>query len=194
MLSLLSWSHSENLIITTHSLPSIRGWSYWVWLWIARYINITTAKYPSRTQNNCCLGPFSQFVRYNDSFGHWSLTENAHGILCLLASQLTCKRRISLPNFIQSSSWVLRILVAFTNFIDFVTGNGSAEQLKQVFTSSGQSYGGLVLDLHSNRLGPTALFHVCLMFSFIFFFYLVISIALHYLKFSPLFVHAISIN
>ena len=35
------------------------------------------------------------------------------------------------------------------------------ERLKQVFASSGQNYGALVLDLHGNRLGPTALFQVC---------------------------------
>ncbi|XP_073150309.1 protein TONSOKU isoform X2 [Henckelia pumila] len=40
-------------------------------------------------------------------------------------------------------------------------GNGTAEKLKQVFTSSGQSYGGLVLNLHCNQLGPTALFQIC---------------------------------
>ncbi|XP_022884500.1 protein TONSOKU [Olea europaea var. sylvestris] len=51
--------------------------------------------------------------------------------------------------------------VAVLDLSHNLLGNGSAEQLKQVFTSSGQSYGGLVLDLHSNRLGPTALFHIC---------------------------------
>ncbi|KAF3650623.1 putative 40S ribosomal protein S18-like [Capsicum annuum] len=40
-------------------------------------------------------------------------------------------------------------------------GNGTIEKLKQVFTSSGQKYGGLTLDLHSNRLGSTALFQIC---------------------------------
>ncbi|XP_075510488.1 protein TONSOKU [Primulina tabacum] len=40
-------------------------------------------------------------------------------------------------------------------------GNGTAEKLKQVFMSSGQSYGGLVLNLHCNQLGPTALFQIC---------------------------------
>ncbi|KAL7102122.1 hypothetical protein ACP275_08G099500 [Erythranthe tilingii] len=40
-------------------------------------------------------------------------------------------------------------------------GNGTVEKLKQVFISSGQSYGGLVLNLHSNRLGPAALFQIC---------------------------------
>lgn len=34
------------------------------------------------------------------------------------------------------------------------------EKLKKVFTSSHQSYGGLALDLHCNRFGPTALFQV----------------------------------
>ncbi|VFQ96085.1 unnamed protein product [Cuscuta campestris] len=40
-------------------------------------------------------------------------------------------------------------------------GNGTMEKLKKVFTASHQSYGGLALDLHSNRFGPTALFQVC---------------------------------
>lgn len=39
-------------------------------------------------------------------------------------------------------------------------GNGTVEKLQQVFISSGQKYGGLVLDLHCNRFGPTALFQV----------------------------------
>ncbi|XP_055832126.1 protein TONSOKU isoform X3 [Solanum dulcamara] len=40
-------------------------------------------------------------------------------------------------------------------------GNGTIEKLKQVFTASGQKYGGLTLDLHCNRLGSTALFQIC---------------------------------
>ncbi|XP_030498688.2 protein TONSOKU [Cannabis sativa] len=42
-----------------------------------------------------------------------------------------------------------------------VLGNVTMEKLQQVFTSSGQKYGGLTLDLHCNRFGPTALFQVC---------------------------------
>ncbi|KAK4416756.1 protein TONSOKU [Sesamum alatum] len=40
-------------------------------------------------------------------------------------------------------------------------GNGTVEKLKQVFISSGQNYGGLVINLHNNRLGPAALFQIC---------------------------------
>ncbi|KAK4359818.1 hypothetical protein RND71_022047 [Anisodus tanguticus] len=40
-------------------------------------------------------------------------------------------------------------------------GNGTMEKLKRVFTSSGQNYGGLTLDLHCNRLGSTVLFQIC---------------------------------
>ncbi|KAL2342941.1 hypothetical protein Fmac_004226 [Flemingia macrophylla] len=40
-------------------------------------------------------------------------------------------------------------------------GNGTIEKLQNVFTASGQSYGGLTLDLHCNRFGPTALFQIC---------------------------------
>ncbi|XP_062096975.1 protein TONSOKU [Humulus lupulus] len=40
-------------------------------------------------------------------------------------------------------------------------GNVTMEKLQRVFTSSGQKYGGLTLDLHCNLFGPTALFQVC---------------------------------
>ncbi|XP_025985410.1 protein TONSOKU-like isoform X3 [Glycine soja] len=40
-------------------------------------------------------------------------------------------------------------------------GNGTIEKLQKVFTASGQSYGGLTLDLHCNRFGPTSLFQIC---------------------------------
>ncbi|XAR73209.1 hypothetical protein NMG60_11007107 [Bertholletia excelsa] len=40
-------------------------------------------------------------------------------------------------------------------------GNGTVEKLQQVFTTSGQNYGSLILDLHCNRFGPTALFQIC---------------------------------
>ncbi|GAB2283147.1 hypothetical protein Dimus_017676 [Dionaea muscipula] len=40
-------------------------------------------------------------------------------------------------------------------------GNGTMEKLKEVFASSGQNYGGLVLDLHQNLFGATALFQIC---------------------------------
>ncbi|XP_028797698.1 LOW QUALITY PROTEIN: protein TONSOKU-like [Neltuma alba] len=40
-------------------------------------------------------------------------------------------------------------------------GNGTMEKLQKVFVASGQSYGGLTLDLHCNRFGPTALFQIC---------------------------------
>ncbi|KAK8618830.1 hypothetical protein V6N13_132809 [Hibiscus sabdariffa] len=41
-------------------------------------------------------------------------------------------------------------------------GNGTMEKLQQFFSSSGQKYGGLTLDLHCNRFGPTSLFQVFL--------------------------------
>ncbi|KAL3824491.1 hypothetical protein ACJIZ3_020520 [Penstemon smallii] len=40
-------------------------------------------------------------------------------------------------------------------------GNGTVEKLKQVFVSPGQSHWGLILNLHSNQLGPAALYHIC---------------------------------
>ncbi|XP_042025536.1 protein TONSOKU-like isoform X2 [Salvia splendens] len=40
-------------------------------------------------------------------------------------------------------------------------GNLTVENLRQVFMSSGQNYGGLILNLHNNCLGPAALFQIC---------------------------------
>ncbi|TVU28893.1 hypothetical protein EJB05_20430 [Eragrostis curvula] len=40
-------------------------------------------------------------------------------------------------------------------------GNQTIERLQHIFASSGQTYGGLTLDLHCNRFGPTALFQIC---------------------------------
>ncbi|XP_028554658.1 protein TONSOKU isoform X2 [Dendrobium catenatum] len=40
-------------------------------------------------------------------------------------------------------------------------GNETMEKIQQIFTSSNQKYGGLTLDLHCNRFGPTALFQIC---------------------------------
>ncbi|KAK9110442.1 hypothetical protein Sjap_018502 [Stephania japonica] len=40
-------------------------------------------------------------------------------------------------------------------------GNETMEKLQQIFLSSSQKYGGLTLDLHCNRLGPTSLFQIC---------------------------------
>ncbi|RZC81309.1 hypothetical protein C5167_043869 [Papaver somniferum] len=40
-------------------------------------------------------------------------------------------------------------------------GNETMEKLQQIFVSSSQKYGGLTLDLHCNRFGPTALFQIC---------------------------------
>ncbi|KAG6496838.1 hypothetical protein ZIOFF_044710 [Zingiber officinale] len=40
-------------------------------------------------------------------------------------------------------------------------GNETIEKIQQIFNSSNQKYGGLTLDLHCNRFGPTALFQIC---------------------------------
>ncbi|KAJ1698650.1 hypothetical protein LUZ63_007162 [Rhynchospora breviuscula] len=40
-------------------------------------------------------------------------------------------------------------------------GNDTIEKLQKIFTSSSQKYGGLMLDMHCNRFGPTALFQIC---------------------------------
>lgn len=46
-------------------------------------------------------------------------------------------------------------------------GNGTMEKLHDIFTLSGQKFGGLMLDLHRNRFGPTALFQVSNYFNFL---------------------------
>ncbi|XP_024992039.1 protein TONSOKU [Cynara cardunculus var. scolymus] len=51
--------------------------------------------------------------------------------------------------------------VATLNLSHNLLGNETMEKLKQVFMSSSQKYGGLVLDLHCNRFGPTSLFQIC---------------------------------
>ncbi|KAK2988279.1 hypothetical protein RJ640_016859 [Escallonia rubra] len=51
--------------------------------------------------------------------------------------------------------------VALLNLSHNLLGNETMEKLQQVFISSSQKYGGLVLDLHCNRFGPTALFQIC---------------------------------
>ncbi|XP_071722199.1 LOW QUALITY PROTEIN: protein TONSOKU [Rutidosis leptorrhynchoides] len=56
---------------------------------------------------------------------------------------------------------LMRKTVAMLDFSHNLLGNGTMEKLKQIFTSSGQSYGDLTLDLHCNRFGPTALFQIC---------------------------------
>ncbi|ONK61173.1 uncharacterized protein A4U43_C08F26980 [Asparagus officinalis] len=40
-------------------------------------------------------------------------------------------------------------------------GNETMEKLQQMFSASTQKYGGLTLDLHCNRFGPTSLFQIC---------------------------------
>ncbi|KAI0525180.1 hypothetical protein KFK09_004572 [Dendrobium nobile] len=40
-------------------------------------------------------------------------------------------------------------------------GNETMKKIQQIFTSSNQKYGGLTLDLHCNRFGPTTLFQIC---------------------------------
>ncbi|XP_048233146.1 protein TONSOKU isoform X2 [Ricinus communis] len=50
--------------------------------------------------------------------------------------------------------------VAMIDLSHNILGNGTMEKLQQLLTS-GQKYGGLTLDLHCNRFGPTALFQIC---------------------------------
>ncbi|XP_076941342.1 protein TONSOKU-like [Bidens hawaiensis] len=51
--------------------------------------------------------------------------------------------------------------IAALNLSHNLLGNVTMEKLKHLFLSSSQKYGGLVLDLHCNRFGPTALFQIC---------------------------------
>ncbi|KAJ0098287.1 hypothetical protein Patl1_27847 [Pistacia atlantica] len=51
--------------------------------------------------------------------------------------------------------------VAMLDLSHNLLGNGTMEKLQQFFSSSGQKYGDLTLDLHCNRFGPTALFQIC---------------------------------
>ncbi|KAK8271273.1 hypothetical protein V6Z12_D11G252100 [Gossypium hirsutum] len=51
--------------------------------------------------------------------------------------------------------------VALLDLSHNLLGNGTMEKLQRFFSSSGQKYGDLTLDLHCNRFGPTALFQIC---------------------------------
>ncbi|XP_042495456.1 protein TONSOKU [Macadamia integrifolia] len=51
--------------------------------------------------------------------------------------------------------------IAMLDLSHNLLGNETMEKLKQIFMSSDQKYGGLTLDLHCNRFGPTALFQIC---------------------------------
>ncbi|KAJ1281342.1 hypothetical protein BS78_04G298800 [Paspalum vaginatum] len=51
--------------------------------------------------------------------------------------------------------------VAVLDLSHNLLGNQTIERLQHIFASSSHTYGGLTLDLHCNRLGPTALFQIC---------------------------------
>lgn len=51
--------------------------------------------------------------------------------------------------------------IAMLDLSHNMLGNRTIESLQKIFASSGQTYGGLTLDLHCNRFGPTALFQIC---------------------------------
>ncbi|XP_057544587.1 protein TONSOKU isoform X1 [Amaranthus tricolor] len=51
--------------------------------------------------------------------------------------------------------------ISMLNLSHNMLGNATMERLKQALTSLGQKYGALVLDLHCNLFGPTALFQIC---------------------------------
>ncbi|CAM0943633.1 unnamed protein product [Alopecurus aequalis] len=51
--------------------------------------------------------------------------------------------------------------IAMLDLSHNMLGNQTIERLQEIFASSSQTYGGLTLDLHCNRFGPTALFQIC---------------------------------
>ncbi|XP_010247270.1 PREDICTED: protein TONSOKU [Nelumbo nucifera] len=51
--------------------------------------------------------------------------------------------------------------IALLDLSHNLLGNETMEKLHKIFKSSSQKYGGLTLDLHCNRFGPTALFQIC---------------------------------
>uniref|UniRef100_A0ACD5YV70 Uncharacterized protein n=1 Tax=Avena sativa TaxID=4498 RepID=A0ACD5YV70_AVESA len=51
--------------------------------------------------------------------------------------------------------------IAMLDLSHNMLGNQTIERLQEIFSSSSQTYGGLTLDLHCNRFGPTALFQIC---------------------------------
>ncbi|KAK1620651.1 hypothetical protein QYE76_026168 [Lolium multiflorum] len=51
--------------------------------------------------------------------------------------------------------------IAMLDLSHNMLGNQTIERLQDIFASSSQTYGGLTLDLHCNRFGPTALFQIC---------------------------------
>ncbi|XP_043698218.1 protein TONSOKU [Telopea speciosissima] len=51
--------------------------------------------------------------------------------------------------------------IAMLDLSHNLLGNETMEKLKQIFMLSDQKYGGLTLDFHCNRFGPTALFQIC---------------------------------
>ncbi|OMO98309.1 Leucine-rich repeat, ribonuclease inhibitor subtype [Corchorus olitorius] len=51
--------------------------------------------------------------------------------------------------------------VAMLDLSHNLLGNTTMEKFQQFFSLSDQKYGGLTLDLHCNRFGPTALFQIC---------------------------------
>ncbi|WOK94400.1 protein TONSOKU isoform X1 [Canna indica] len=51
--------------------------------------------------------------------------------------------------------------VAVLDISHNMLGNETMEKIQLIFNSSRQKYGGLTLDLHCNRFGPTALFQIC---------------------------------
>lgn len=58
------------------------------------------------------------------------------------------------------SAMVALKTVAVIDLSHNMLGNETMKRLQQVFMASGQTYGGLLLDLHCNRLGPSALFQI----------------------------------
>ncbi|KAL6551954.1 hypothetical protein OROGR_008108 [Orobanche gracilis] len=122
--------------------------------WIEVSIGVMVAKHVMKLYIDCCEelleSPNLNVVRelYN--------LEVSEDEIVVSDCQLRDVSVIPLLNALQLHK-TLAVLDLSHNFL----GNETVEKLKQVFISFGQNYGGLVLNLHSNQLGPAALFQIC---------------------------------
>lgn len=84
--------------------------------------------------------------------GTWNFFSNDYFLLKLIL----LFRNMHMPSLNIYWQYILTIL----KILFHVVGNETIEKIQQIFNSSNQKYGGLTLDLHCNRFGPTALFQV----------------------------------
>ncbi|KAL6523140.1 hypothetical protein OROHE_016435 [Orobanche hederae] len=122
--------------------------------WIEVSIGVMVAKHVMKLYIDCCEelleSPNLNVVRelYN--------LEVSEDEIVVSDCQLRDVSVVPLLNALQ-----LHKTLAVLDLSHNLLGNETVEKLKQVFISFGQNYGGLVLNLHSNQLGPAALFQIC---------------------------------